>query len=439
MRNQSLMLLVVFILLLLSKAYAQVPPQSTEDWRLADIPPTLLQVKQDETIFAPIAGEMKAVAELYADHGFYLYSPAGDYRPMQFGNDYAYVNVDAISTQKPRLNPVDDRLNDLNNPIYDYLLTTQNTLVYRSAKENSKPIAMLLGNLRYPVLDRMIKTEKDGEKLAWLIIRLGDRLGYIKLDDVEMDKGIPILTYHHLLRDSENKKFQHTSTTTSVEAFQTQMNYLKEAGYQTLSLEDIEGYLDKSVNLPAKSVVLTFDDGLKSVYRYAYPILKNNQQQATLFVISSRIKTVPQKWAPDGLQFMSKQEIKDSQDVFNIQSHTHFLHKLDYRNSPILFSRKEHTIFLDFQHSMRVLQKFEPEQRYLAYPFGGFNQTAMVAAKQAGLHLAVTTIQGKVRLGDNPFALKRLYALKTDPIEKFAQMVGNSGDEIVNENIVVDR
>lgn len=439
MRNQSLMLFVVFIFLLIPKSYAQILPQSTEDWRLADIPPTLLQVKQDETIFAPIAGEMKAVAELYADHGFYLYDPAGDYRPMQFGNDYAYVNIDAISAQKPRLSPVDDRLNDLNNPIYDYLLTTQNTMVYRSTKESNKPIALLFSNLRYPVLDRMIKTEKNGEKVAWLTISLGDRLGYIKLADVDMDKGIPILTYHHLLRDSENKKFQHTSTTTSVEAFQTQMNYLQEAGYHTLSLEDLEGYLDKSANLPAKSVVLTFDDGLKSVYRYAYPILKNNQQQATLFVISSRIKTVPQKWTPDGLQFMSKHEIKASQDVFNIQSHTHFLHKLDYRNSPILFSRKEHTIFLDFQHSMQVLQKFEPEQRYLAYPFGGFNQTAMIAAKQAGLALAVTTLQGKVRLGDNPFALKRLYALKTDTIEKFAQMVGNSGDAIINQNIVVDR
>lgn len=439
MRNQSWILFVIFIFLLIPKLFALTPPQSTEDWQLADTPPTLMQIKQNETIFAPIAGEMKAVAELYSEHGFYMYEPAGDYRPMQFGNDYAYVNTEEVSPLKPRLKPEDDRLNDLNNPIYNYLITTQNTLVYRSAKANSQPIAMLFGNLRYPVLDRMIKTEKNGEKTAWLTIRLGDRLGYIKSDEVEIDKGIPVLTYHHLLKESENKKFQHTSTTTSVEAFRAQMDYLKQAGYQTLSLSDLEGYLDKSVNLPAKSVVLTFDDGLKSVYRYAYPILKNNHQQATLFVISSRIKSVPQKWSADGLQFMSKQEIKSSQDVFNIQSHTHFLHKLDARKNPVIFSRKEHTIFLDFQRSMHALQPFTREQRYLAYPFGGFNQTAMNAAKQAGMHLAVTTIQGKVRLGDNPLALKRLYALKTDPIEKFAQMVGNRSDNIVNKNIVVDR
>ncbi|KGI83578.1 xylanase, partial [Exiguobacterium mexicanum] len=151
-------------------------------------------------------------------------------------------------------------------------------------------------------------------------------------DDVALDKGIPILTYHHILQDSENKLFRETSTATSVEAFSEQMNYLKQAGYQTLSLQDVEDYLNKSANLPGKAVVLTFDDGLKSVYRYALPILRQNHQQATLFVISSRVKTHPEKWSADSLQFMSKQEIKDSQDVFNIQSHTHFLHRLDNHN-----------------------------------------------------------------------------------------------------------
>lgn len=71
-------------------------------------------------------------------------------------------------------------------------------------------------------------------------------------------------------------------------------------------------------------VALTFDDGLKSVYRYAYPILKQNDQKATLFVISSRVKSKPQKWAPDGLQFMCWPELMQSRDVFDIQSHTHF-------------------------------------------------------------------------------------------------------------------
>ncbi|EKT60323.1 polysaccharide deacetylase family protein [Providencia sneebia] len=438
MHNRSLIQFIILFLVAM-KSFAVTQLQVTENWSLAEESPTLVSVKQDETIFAIIAGKMKAVAELYPDNGIYIFDAAADYQPLQFGNDYAYIKTTAVSPDKLQDKVKDDRLNELNNPIYNYLITTQPTIVYCSAQENSAPIATLFSDLRYPILARMIKTDQSGQQIAWLTIRLGDRLGYIKLDDVEIDNGIPILTYHHILKESENKKFRHTSTTTSVEAFQRQMNYLKQNGYQTLSLADIEGYLNKSDNLPGKAVVVTFDDGLKSVYRYAYPILKQNQQQATLFVISSRIKTVPQKWFADGLQFMSKQEIKDSQNVFNIQSHTHFLHKLSKGNSPILFSRNEHTIFLDFQRSIHVLHKFQPDQRYLAYPFGGFNQTAMVAAKEAGLHLAVTTIQGKVRLGDNPFSLKRLYALRTDPIEKFALMVSNSNKNVINKDIIIDR
>ncbi|GAB1437375.1 polysaccharide deacetylase family protein [Providencia sp.] len=439
MVKRFLLLLCVLSINYLPQVLASEIERNTDDWKLADIPPTLVQTKQSEIIFAPVAGEMRGVAELNRDHGFYAYSPAGDYRAMQFGNDYAFVKTIAVASQSPRYIPEADRLNDLQKPIYDYLITDQKTPVYRSTDANSQQIASLWENLRYPVLARMIKTDKLGHKVAWLTIRLGDRLGYIRSDDVTLDKGIPILTYHHILKDSENKLFRHTSTTTSVEAFSKQMNYLKQEGYQTLSLEDVEDYLNKSANLPGKAVVLTFDDGLKSVYRYALPILRHNQQQATLFVISSRIKTQPQKWSPDGLQFMSKQEIKNSQDVFNIQSHTHFLHRLDNHNSPIVFSRKEHTIVLDFKRSMKVLSQFEPDQRYLSYPFGGYNQSAMDAAKEAGLHLAVTTIQGKVKLGDNPLALKRLYALRTDPLDKFSRMVGNSEQSVINQNIIIDR
>ncbi len=44
---------------------------------------------------------------------------------MQFGNGYAFVKTVSFSNQKPRYVPEVDRLNDLQNPIYDYLVTHQ--------------------------------------------------------------------------------------------------------------------------------------------------------------------------------------------------------------------------------------------------------------------------------------------------------------------------
>ena len=252
-----------------------------------------------------------------------------------------------------------------------------------------------------------------------------DRLAYISALDAQPDNGIPVLTYHHILRDEENTRFRHTSTTTSVRAFSNQMTWLRDMGYTTLTMYQLEDYIHNRANLPARAVVITFDDGLKSVSRYAWPVLHQYGMKATAFIISSRIKRHPQKWAPKSLQFMSVSELEEIKDVFDFQSHTHFLHRVDGYRRPILLSRSYHNILFDFEHSRRALAQFNPHVLYLSYPFGGYNATAVKAAGDAGFHLAVTTVKGKVKPGDNPMLLKRLYILRTDSLETMARLVSN--------------
>lgn len=423
---------------------------STEaQWDLNAPITTLMQLRQQKTLYAFVGDKLRPVAELCPNQGFYASVIEGDYHKIQFGNAQGYLEggyledgyFEDIATMKPdkKIRLLSDSTKKTDYPIYEYLITTKNTPIYSEKDISSPQIATLLSNLRYPVLSRTIKEDINGSEMSWFEISLGDRLGYISSRDVKPDLGIPVLTYHHILKATENHNFRHTSTTTSLTAFTEQMNYLKEAGYETLSLNQVAGYLNKRVNLPGKAVALTFDDGLQSVYRYAYPLLKENGQRATLFVISSRIKSKTPNWAPNSLQFMSWQSLKSSRDVFDIQSHSHFLHRLDNNKKPIIFSRQSHSIILDLQRSQRVLRLLNPHQYAFAYPFGGYNQRAIHAVKASGMTLAVTTQQGKVRLGDSPYALKRLYALSTDPIEKFARMVGNDEYEVVNKNIVVDK
>ena len=76
-------------------------------------------------------------------------------------------------------------------------------------------------------------------------------------------------------------------------------------------MAQLEGYVKNKINLPARAVVITFDDGLKSVSRYAYPVLKQYGMKATAFVVTSRIKRHPQKWNPKSLQFMSVSELNE--------------------------------------------------------------------------------------------------------------------------------
>lgn len=187
----------------------------------------------------------------------------------------------------------------------------------------------------------------------------------------------------------------------------------------------LEGYLRNKVNLPARAVAITFDDGLKSVNRYAYPILKQYGFHATAFIISSRIKRHPQKWAPKSLQFMSISELKQIRDVFDVQSHTHFLHRVDAERHPILLSRSYHNILFDFAHSRRALAQFNPHVLYLSYPFGGYNAKAIQSRQRRRFSSGGDHGEGKVKPGDNPFLLKRLYILRTDSLETMSRLISN--------------
>lgn len=92
---------------------------------------------------------------------------------------------------------------------------------------------------------------------------------------------------------------------------------------------------------------------------------------------------------------------------------------------PVQNLSPRYNILFDFERSRRALTQFTPHVFYLSYPFGGYNATAIKAAKDAGFHLAVTTVRGKVKPGDNPMLLKRLYILRTDSLETMSRLISN--------------
>ncbi|MEL9770752.1 polysaccharide deacetylase family protein [Escherichia coli] len=400
---------IIFLVLLVSSAVS------------AALPTRYMQTTQDATIWGKIGDNTVTVGNIRAGQIISVIPTTADYYEFNFGFATGYIDKGHLEPVQGR-QKVEDGLGDLNKSLSNQnLITWKDTPVYNAPDAGSAPFGVLADNLRYPIISKL----KDRLNQTWYQIRIGERLAYISALDAQQDNGIPVLTYHHILRDEENTRFRHTSTTTSVRAFNNQMTWLRDRGYTTLTLYQLEGYLHNSMNLPARAVVLTFDDGLKSVSRYAYPILKQYGMKATAFIITSRIKRHPQKWNPQSLQFMSISELHDVSDVFDFQSHTHFLHRVDGYRRPILLSRSEHNILFDFERSRRALTQINPHVLYLSYPFGGFNDKAVKAANDAGFHLAVTTMKGKVKLGDNPLLLKRLYILRTDSLETMSRLVSN--------------
>ena len=82
---------------------------------------------------------------------------------------------------------------------------------------------------------------------------------------------LPIIMYHSVLKDSElSGKYIITP-----EILISDLEYLKENGYTSITAKQLIDYTDNGTPLPEKPILLTFDDGCYNNYEYVLPILKN--------------------------------------------------------------------------------------------------------------------------------------------------------------------
>ncbi len=98
---------------------------------------------------------------------------------------------------------------------------------------------------------------------------------------------LPILMYHSISAQDENRRAGYYGITTSPGVFAAHMEYLKREGYRVIPLQNAVRRLTAD---PAgetttdREVVLTFDDGYQDFYSQALPILRSCGYPATVFL-----------------------------------------------------------------------------------------------------------------------------------------------------------
>ena len=95
--------------------------------------------------------------------------------------------------------------------------------------------------------------------------------------------SVSVLMYHHVLENDG-------AIAISQKNFEAQMKMLAKGGYTTITPDELLAYKQGKITLPKKSVLITFDDGWRNNYIYAYPILKKYGLKATIFLITSWIE-----------------------------------------------------------------------------------------------------------------------------------------------------
>lgn len=234
--------------------------------------------------------------------------------------------------------------------------------------------------------------------------------------------GCRILMYHSV--ENSDSQTDRMGLAVSPDVFGMQMAYLKENGFHVIGLSDFAERMRRKLPIPERSVVITFDDGYRSILTNAFPVLKKHGFAATLFV---NINFVERKLSRDSYwcdwQTLSWDEVRKlSGDGMSIGSHgmTHRrLSELSYDEilSEILRSKEliEHTI-------NKSVGEF-------SYPQGSFNKDAMKILQNNGFVCACSSLCG---INDNEpdiFALKRteITAFDDTPV-KFGKKVAGCYD-----------
>lgn len=247
---------------------------------------------------------------------------------------------------------------------------------------------------------------------------LHTRRGTFEFDEssgrgVRLDRGpvrrlsalIPILMYHGVRPiDFKTTNAFVSALTLPPGELDKQVRYLKERGFNTVSMADVGLHLEGRKELPPRSLVLTFDDGFQNNHQYVLPLLRRHGVTGTFYIITGLIGQ------PEYMVWRQVWELAEA--GMEIGSHT--------INHPDLARARPAEIERELTVSKRTLEDTIGKRvTTLAYPSGAFSPAVVSAARSAGYTTAVTTQYGATQPGDRPLELMRIRVQGTDTLATF--------------------
>ena len=218
---------------------------------------------------------------------------------------------------------------------------------------------------------------------------------------------VPILCYHRFAPSCDSPLCM------PADIFEQQLRYLKDNGYRVIGPEALAEFLDYRKPIPKNAVMISIDDGYRSIYNVAYPILKKYGFTATLFIYIDYVGVSSQ-----AITWEQLRELK--REGFTIGSHS-------VAHSDLSKQKKDEDgeAYLErlkteiFRSKQIIDEKLGQDTLIFSYPFGRRNQMVASLARQAGYKLAVTVDRGSNPFFSDPFLLNRDQILKRD-MDRFA-------------------
>jgi peptidoglycan/xylan/chitin deacetylase (PgdA/CDA1 family) len=224
--------------------------------------------------------------------------------------------------------------------------------------------------------------------------------------------SIPVFVYHKINKENfflipihERKNFKKYNVPDDV--FEAQMKYVREEGYTPLTMR--QAIMDKQHNtLPRKPIVITFDDGWRSQYENALPVLKEYKIPATFYIYTNVI---------GGGAYMTWDNLNELVSLnMEIADHT--------KSHPRLTKITQSKLDEELVESRRILErKLHVPVNDFAYPYGNYNDLIIEAVKKDGYISGRTSTPGRRTDLNDLYQIRVMYA--PSDLKTFQELLRN--------------
>jgi peptidoglycan/xylan/chitin deacetylase (PgdA/CDA1 family) len=214
---------------------------------------------------------------------------------------------------------------------------------------------------------------------------------------------LKVLMYHRIVTRDEN----HDENPFSIDEdeFRQQLKMLEHFNFTPITFEDFYLYQKNKLTLPKKPIILTFDDGLKGIYEIAFPLLREFNMRAVIFVMGDR-SLHKANWykSSDGeaCSLITNDQILElREEGFEIGSHGMSHMPLAGMDTKLQVQ--------EVRGSKESIENLLGEDIYtFSYPYGLFDEHSKKIVKKTGYQFACGVYTGPPKFGTNMYDIRRL-------------------------------
>lgn len=232
-----------------------------------------------------------------------------------------------------------------------------------------------------------------------------------------LEEGVelPVVMYHHVLGENSSLLGDYVIAQSE---FESDMAWLKAAGYTPISAQELIDYVDGKGQLPQRPIFITFDDGYESFYANAYPLLQKYDMKAVVSVIGrySDLYSQPDVVKHLNYSHLNWDQVRELADspLVEIGNHSYDMHDATGKESrPGAKKRKgeddahyQDAFRADTEKVQQCIQEATGRAPSLyAYPFGYYSDDSEAILKELGYRITLSCESRNSKITRDPDCL----------------------------------